>query len=152
MEFKNSATRNVLENMPSAIRKLIVSISCGQISAWRGATAGVCLCLKTATSLSSLILWVSFSCIWTVNYLPLHPCSRVIFVLVFFAHFFSLPHQILPTTALWCARSQQGRLYLSNSPLKACVCRGSGGCTMPCSLPFPLHKSSHMAESTTVSP
>lgn len=112
MEFKNTATRNVLENIPSAIHKLIVSISCGQISAWHGATAGMCLCLKTATNLSSLILWVSFSCIWPVNFLSLHPCSRVSYLWwgFFCSFFFPLPHQILPTTAVQCARTQQGRL------------------------------------------
>lgn len=84
MEFKNTTTTNILENTLLAIHKLIVSISCRQIS-------GVCLCLKTATRLSSLILWVSFSCIWTVNYLSLHPCSRVHlcdFFFFFCTHFF----------------------------------------------------------------
>lgn len=124
MEFKNTATKSALENTPLTVHKLIVSISRRQISAWHGATAGVCLCLKTATSLSSLILWVSFSCIWTVNYLSLHPCSRVHLCDFFFFSFFSL----------WFIRSYQPLLFsvpdlsrgdcLSSSPLKGLCLQG----------------------------
>lgn len=60
MEFKTTVTRNVLENTPLAIHKLIASISCRQLSAWHGATAGVCLPENCNQSVQSHSLSVTF--------------------------------------------------------------------------------------------
>lgn len=107
----------------SSILKLVVSISWRQISAWHGAAARVCLCLKTATNLSSLILWVSFPCIWTVNYLSLPPCSRVHLCNVFFAHFSSATSDPASHRSLVCQVSA-GETVLEQQPSQGLCLQG----------------------------